>query len=282
MDSTRPEDQGRQFTISYRLKDDKLAVYEVPVRNSGWPGGKFLEYCNVLKPGSSNDCPEYYGPHDMYIGAMLDIFHTRFCLTSTDKFTLDFVNANPDCFPCHVRESLQKYFECNPCESKKEDQVCDPGPEVCEEPIGEGFFEHLGMGPKPPTDPCADNPNPCPMYYDWDRCRELGYNCGTQRAQDGAEPCDEICGRPCPGNADMFETKECAVCQPERHVAPDPLPPNPQLTEETQCIPPNQYDYLKDHRFDCYNPPDAEKQYETWRKQLKFRCPCPEECPEKK
>lgn len=28
MDSTRPEDQGREFTISYRLVDDKLSVYE--------------------------------------------------------------------------------------------------------------------------------------------------------------------------------------------------------------------------------------------------------------
>lgn len=38
MDSTRPEDIGREFIISFRLVDDKMAVYETPVRNSGWPG----------------------------------------------------------------------------------------------------------------------------------------------------------------------------------------------------------------------------------------------------
>ncbi len=49
------------------------------------------------------------------------------------------------------------------------------------------------------------------------------------------------------------------------------------LTEENHCIPPDKYDYLKDHRFDCYPPPSAEKQYETYMKQLKFNCPCPPE-----
>lgn len=38
MDSTRPEDIGREFIISFRLVDDKISVYEKTVKNSGWPG----------------------------------------------------------------------------------------------------------------------------------------------------------------------------------------------------------------------------------------------------
>jgi len=61
------------------------------------------------------------------------------------------------------------------------------------------------------------------MPYDWDMCRSLGYNCGVQRpplAPEDLEPVDQVCGKPCPGNPDMFETKEIGVCQPSRYVAP--------------------------------------------------------------
>jgi hypothetical protein len=79
----------------------------------------------------------------------------------------------------------------------------------------------LGLGiQKRGEDPCAENPNPAPMYYDWDMCRKLGYNCGVQRPSDAEEAIDYICDKPCPGNADMFETQEVAVCQPERYLAP--------------------------------------------------------------
>lgn len=98
------------------------------------------------------------------------------------------------------------------------------GREVCEEPIGEGFFEILGLGTKRhEIHPCHDNPSPCQMPYDWDRCRSLGYNCGVQRPElssDDLEPIDRVCEKPCPGNPDMFEAKELAVCQPERYLAP--------------------------------------------------------------
>jgi hypothetical protein len=134
LDSTRPEDQGREFTILYRLVDDKLSVYERPVRNSGWPGGKFLDYCRVMKPGSSKDDPEYYGPADLYIGAMLDIFGSRFCLNSADPFVLEFVQKNPECFPKHVRENLLEYFECEKLQQhmlhpdkRRGADDCDPG-----------------------------------------------------------------------------------------------------------------------------------------------------------
>ena len=129
MDSTRPEDQGREFTISYRLNDDKMAIYEIPVRNSGWPGGKFLDFMRIPRAGSSNDCPEYYTPADLYVGAVLDCFGHRFLIQKVDPFVLDFINANPCCFPEHVKENIRNYFECmkrhHPDQFKEKE--CDPG-----------------------------------------------------------------------------------------------------------------------------------------------------------
>jgi len=129
MDSTRPEDVGREFTISYRLVDDKLSIFERAVRNSGWTGGKFLDYCRVIKSGSSKDDPEYYGPSDLYIGAMLDVHGFRFCINSADPFVLEFIKTNPECFPEHVRQNIQEYFDCEKIQNPKrfEEKECDAG-----------------------------------------------------------------------------------------------------------------------------------------------------------
>jgi EF-hand domain-containing protein 1 len=51
METSRREDQGRKFIISYRLSDDTIGIFEPPMRNSGIIGGKFLEYSRVGKPG---------------------------------------------------------------------------------------------------------------------------------------------------------------------------------------------------------------------------------------
>jgi len=134
LDSTRPEDQGREFVISYRLNDDKISVYEVPVRNSGWPGGKFLDFMRIIKPGSSKDDPQYYGPGDLYVGAMLDVFGHRFCLNAADPFVLEFVEKNPQCYPAHILCNLREYFECQKLQKKDDGrghggkpETCDPG-----------------------------------------------------------------------------------------------------------------------------------------------------------
>jgi hypothetical protein len=282
MDSTRPEDQGRQFTISYRLNDDKMAVYELPVRNSGWPGGKFLDFTRIVKPGSSNDCPEYYGPSDLYIGAMLDFYGHRFLITKADAFVLEFINANPCCFPEAVKQNLREYFECEKRHHPEgfEGKPCDPGRSVCAEPLGEGFFEYLGMNTqKVDENPCAENPNPCQQSYPWNHCTTLGYNGGVPRPELGQgdmEPIDQVVESPCPGNPDAFEQKDCAVCTPERYVPPENLPPNPVTCEEPQRIKPEEYYPLKQHRFDCYNPPTKEQELETHMKRLQFFCPCPQ------
>ena len=53
LETTKKEDAGRQFIISYRLSDDTIGVYEPPVRNSGIIGGKFLENSRISKTGTT-------------------------------------------------------------------------------------------------------------------------------------------------------------------------------------------------------------------------------------
>ena len=45
-------DKDRTFIVSYFMNDDTIAVFEPPVRNSGFIGGKFLERKLQLKPGT--------------------------------------------------------------------------------------------------------------------------------------------------------------------------------------------------------------------------------------
>ena len=48
------------------------------LRNAGIIEGKFLEYSQDRKPGSSIDNPEYYTPADFAIGATIEVFSRKF------------------------------------------------------------------------------------------------------------------------------------------------------------------------------------------------------------
>ena len=98
-DTQHAEDSDRRFIISYRLADDMLTIYEPRVRNSGVIGGKFLERTRVTKPNRSPDAPEYYGPQDFYIGAVIEIFNHRFVITGADAFVLSYMEEHANQFP---------------------------------------------------------------------------------------------------------------------------------------------------------------------------------------
>lgn len=66
--STHPEDEGRDFIISYSLGDSTIKIMEPPKPNSGHVGGRFLSSMLIPKPGSHPDYPEYYSPSDFYVG----------------------------------------------------------------------------------------------------------------------------------------------------------------------------------------------------------------------
>lgn len=137
MVSSRPEDQTRKFILAYRLSDDAIGVFEPPIRNSGIIGGKFLEYSRIAKPGINNEShankyiinksrdhiyyiniligssperPEFYGPQDFYIGAVITVFRHKFRIVGADLYVLKFAEENQNQFPPQTLESLRQHL----------------------------------------------------------------------------------------------------------------------------------------------------------------------------
>ncbi|KAK3580258.1 hypothetical protein CHS0354_012787 [Potamilus streckersoni] len=124
MDTVRPEDKGRRFIISYRLADDMMTIYEPPVRNSGIIGGKFLERTRVAKPGCPPDQPVYYGPQDLYIGAVIEVFRHRFIILNADEYVLNYMEAHKDQIPESTIETLRQKLR----ETRYEKEMIKGGP----------------------------------------------------------------------------------------------------------------------------------------------------------
>ncbi|KAM7537138.1 hypothetical protein Aperf_G00000068386 [Anoplocephala perfoliata] len=104
--SVHQSDSARKFILSYRLADDMIQIWEIPVKNSGFPGGAFLKRMRVRKPKSSAEKPEYYGPNDFYIGSVIDIFGTRFIITEADEFVVKYMEAHRNEFSDDLIENL--------------------------------------------------------------------------------------------------------------------------------------------------------------------------------
>lgn len=107
LETTRAEDKGRKFIISYRLSDDTIGVYEPPMRNSGIIGGKFLENSRVAKPGTTLQKPVFYGPQDFLIGSVITIFKHKFKIIGADLFVLKFAEEHTDQFPPETLNNLR-------------------------------------------------------------------------------------------------------------------------------------------------------------------------------
>jgi hypothetical protein len=92
-------DAERDFILSVYLANDTIAIYEPPDRKRNIPahitGGKFLERQAVLKPGSS----EKYEAHDLYAGAVVNVFRRNFVLTEADEYSYQFMEEHPASFP---------------------------------------------------------------------------------------------------------------------------------------------------------------------------------------
>lgn len=50
----QPEDEGREFTLTYYTLDNTMSVYEPPKRNSGIIGGKFLSRREIKDINNDN------------------------------------------------------------------------------------------------------------------------------------------------------------------------------------------------------------------------------------
>lgn len=90
-------DVERSFVVSFFLTDDSLSVYEPSIRNTGFPGGKFLERGIVTKNGEATG-PRFTGG-DFFVGARVLVYNRVFELLEADGFTLGHMEQNPDTWP---------------------------------------------------------------------------------------------------------------------------------------------------------------------------------------
>ena len=93
--STEPDDESREFIISFYCGDDTIQVYEVCDKNSGRIGGKFMERKKHKSPVTST----YYTEKDFLIGRTVFLGGFKFKLVSADEYTEKYMEDNPDQFP---------------------------------------------------------------------------------------------------------------------------------------------------------------------------------------
>jgi len=106
MDTQRPIEVDRRFTISYFLSDDTVLVFEPPQRNSGIIGGKFLERGRVKKPNGEN----YYNAQDLYIGSHVEFCRHTFILIDADEYAINYMQQHADEFPhADINKILPKF-----------------------------------------------------------------------------------------------------------------------------------------------------------------------------
>uniref|UniRef100_A0A7M5VAV7 EF-hand domain-containing family member C2 n=1 Tax=Clytia hemisphaerica TaxID=252671 RepID=A0A7M5VAV7_9CNID len=100
MDTQKPIEVDRRFTISYFLSDDTILVFEPPQRNSGIIGGKFLERGRVKKPDGG-----HYTAQDLFIGGNVQFCKHPFILIDADEYAINYMESHADEFP-HANPQL--------------------------------------------------------------------------------------------------------------------------------------------------------------------------------
>ena len=93
--STEPDDENREFIISFYCGDDTIQVYEVCDKNSGRIGGKFMEKKKHTSPITGT----YYDEKAFLIGRTIFLGGFKFQLVSADEYTEKYMEDNPDQFP---------------------------------------------------------------------------------------------------------------------------------------------------------------------------------------
>jgi hypothetical protein len=90
-----PQDESRQFVITFDLADDQIAVFERPRRNSGFREGKFFQKAKIRNPATGN----YFHASDLRLGEVVTIKGYQFEVLGADEFALGRMEAEADEFP---------------------------------------------------------------------------------------------------------------------------------------------------------------------------------------
>ena len=117
MRSTRPEDEGRRFVITYHLADDTMTIFEPYIPNSGRMSSRFLIKSKVakLKPQINGE-PDYFTIDDFYIGCHLRIHGFDFEIVGADERVRKYLDHVDHPLPKHTEASLRQCFYGQNCE----------------------------------------------------------------------------------------------------------------------------------------------------------------------
>ena len=94
--------------IQVLLVDDFLNehVYQNPVNIINTKPTKY----NFPLKGSSPEYPQFYGPSDFYIGAIIEVFRQCFVIRSADLYVLKYAEEHPEQFSPTVIQSLRQHL----------------------------------------------------------------------------------------------------------------------------------------------------------------------------
>lgn len=95
--------------MSYNLSDGNMQIQELAVPNSGIMGGRFLSSRKLMRPDSNPNKPDYYTPKDLFIGALVKVFATRFVIVSADLYVYRYMQAHPELFSPDVIDNVRLY-----------------------------------------------------------------------------------------------------------------------------------------------------------------------------
>eukprot|EP00931_Biecheleriopsis_adriatica_P103070 TRINITY_DN77958_c0_g1_i1.p1 TRINITY_DN77958_c0_g1~~TRINITY_DN77958_c0_g1_i1.p1 ORF type:complete len:626 (-),score=140.25 TRINITY_DN77958_c0_g1_i1:92-1969(-) len=90
-----PDDEMRIFVIGYYAHDDEIAIFEIPVRNSGHWVGKFADKRRMKNP----DTRQRFTLQDLAVGRVVTMAGQPFLITRADERCLQFLEARPEEFP---------------------------------------------------------------------------------------------------------------------------------------------------------------------------------------
>ncbi|KAJ1474441.1 hypothetical protein T484DRAFT_3261091 [Baffinella frigidus] len=94
MSQAGPDDSKRRFVVSYYMADNTISIYEPPVSNSGFTGGKFLDRNRVRKHGTAKHDCAWMSQGDLLVDLPGSVFINNypFVLLECDRFTLRYRN----------------------------------------------------------------------------------------------------------------------------------------------------------------------------------------------
>jgi len=109
--SKDPADRDRVFIVCFYLMDDTMSIFEQPVRNSGFFGGKFLQRSRVRRSSSTGDA-SFLSAADMKAGNVIVVNEHHFQLLEPDLRTTNFFDgAEQPTSPERVQRILTKVRE---------------------------------------------------------------------------------------------------------------------------------------------------------------------------